>query len=291
MRQGSTLVRIISPFVARQSVTPRSGTKSSIAARLVARAVIGKRAATPFARVRSMPRNVASRRSQYCPAYCRLDDLVLAVRTQPHCRLGSIDCLLVQLVSVDYVPLNARTGVCREQAKGQCRLLHDRTKVAVCPAWLSGTCATSHCPLQHEARPELMPLCTFFLKVRQHMQVLYTCESELVTEPLAHFIRHRSRTFTGLQLFWNHGIAQGACTKDSCPYLHKKVDAAAPVCRAFVEGVCLRGVLCPHKHLSARMVKELRASRTLGATSQVPVHAHFPPCIHLLLCALLIMSA
>ncbi|BDA49131.1 probable zinc finger CCCH domain-containing protein 3 at C-terminar half [Coccomyxa sp. Obi] len=188
MRQGSTLVRVTSlPSVVRQSVTPRSGTKSSIAARLVARAVLGKRAAMPSAQVRSMLRNVASRRSQYCPAFCR-------------------------------------TGVCADQAKGQCRLLHDRTKVAVCPAWLNGSCATSDCPLQHEARPELMPLCTFFLK--------------------------------------------GACTKENCPYLHKKVDAAAPVCRAFVEGVCLRGVLCPHKHLSARMVKELRASRTLGATSQ-----------------------
>ncbi|KAK9918920.1 hypothetical protein WJX75_008032 [Coccomyxa subellipsoidea] len=41
------------------------------------------------------------------------------------------------------------------------------------------------------------------------------------------------------------------------------------VARAFVEGLCLRGALCPHKHMNARMVKELRASRSLVAPSQI----------------------
>ena len=85
-----------------------------------------------------------------------------------------------------------------------------------------------------------------------------------------------------------HFFAQGSCTKENCPYLHRKIDLGAPVCRAFVEGVCLRGALCPHKHLTARMVKELRASRSLVTASEpsVPIpfcHALLSPHIALLL--------
>lgn len=94
-----------------------------------------------------------------------------AVTKQPCYQLDSLDKTLVQLAALDNLPLYCRTGKCEEQAKGQCRLLHDRTKVAVCPAWLNGSCATLDCPLQHEARPELMPLCTFFLKVNQSRRV------------------------------------------------------------------------------------------------------------------------
>lgn len=59
-----------------------------------------------------------------------------------------------------------RRGVCRERAK--CRYVHDRSKVAVCPAWLQGRCPLEGavCPLQHERRPDLMPVCSFFLQVR-----------------------------------------------------------------------------------------------------------------------------
>jgi hypothetical protein len=59
-----------------------------------------------------------------------------------------------------------RTGKCDFQGKGQCRLLHDKEKVAICPAWLKGTCTKADCLLQHQAKPDLMPLCIFFLKVR-----------------------------------------------------------------------------------------------------------------------------
>lgn len=58
-----------------------------------------------------------------------------------------------------------RTGKCEARDKGACRLAHDPSKVAVCPKWLAGSCAAPDCPLQHELRPDLMPLCTFFLKV------------------------------------------------------------------------------------------------------------------------------
>ena len=43
--------------------------------------------------------------------------------------------------------------------------MHDPSKVAVCPKWLAGSCVAADCTLQHELQPDLMPLCTFFLKV------------------------------------------------------------------------------------------------------------------------------
>ena len=58
-----------------------------------------------------------------------------------------------------------RTGKCEARDKEACRLAHDPDKVAVCPKWLAGSCTALDCPLQHELRPDLMPLCTFFLKV------------------------------------------------------------------------------------------------------------------------------
>ena len=43
---------------------------------------------------------------------------------------------------------------------------HDSTKRAVCPRWLHGTCPLgTACPLQHQRKPELMPICMHFLKV------------------------------------------------------------------------------------------------------------------------------
>lgn len=58
-----------------------------------------------------------------------------------------------------------RSGRCEGQAKGSCPYMHDAARVAVCPRWLAGGCGLRDCPLQHAARPELMPVCTFFQQV------------------------------------------------------------------------------------------------------------------------------
>lgn len=57
-----------------------------------------------------------------------------------------------------------RTGSC--PSRGNCRFVHDGTKVAVCPQWLQGSCPRDDavCPLQHVRQPALMPLCAFFLQ-------------------------------------------------------------------------------------------------------------------------------
>ena len=58
-----------------------------------------------------------------------------------------------------------RSGRCEGRAKGSCPYVHDAARVAVCPRWLAGGCGLRDCPLQHAARPELMPICTFFQQV------------------------------------------------------------------------------------------------------------------------------
>lgn len=167
VRQGSKLVRVTSPAVApRQAATPRSGKKSSIAARLVARAVIGKRSAAPAARTQLVRSSASSRKTLYCPTYCRCDHMVW---------LHPIMFVLLNFDDLHYFERSTltldvlcvyRTGTCAEQAYRQCSLLHDKSKVAVCPAWLNGSCPNSaECNLQHKACLDLMPLCTFFLKV------------------------------------------------------------------------------------------------------------------------------
>lgn len=60
-------------------------------------------------------------------------------------------------------PWVRRTGKCKERTR--CKYVHDSSKVAVCPKWLQGRCADDACPLQHQLRPELMPVCSFFLQV------------------------------------------------------------------------------------------------------------------------------
>ncbi len=52
------------------------------------------------------------------------------------------------------------------------------------------------------------------------------------------------------------------CSNEDCPYLHVNFDPAAPICKDFVRGYCPRGAVCPHKHLTPKMVKELRASKS-----------------------------
>jgi hypothetical protein len=51
-------------------------------------------------------------------------------------------------------------------------------------------------------------------------------------------------------------LLQGVCSNMACPYLHVKVAADAPPCKAFLQGYCAAGAACPHKHLTPRMVKQ-----------------------------------
>ena len=44
----------------------------------------------------------------------------------------------------------------------------------------------------------------------------------------------------------------------ACPYLHVNLPASAPLCGAFLRGLCLQGAACPHKHFTLSMVKEER---------------------------------
>ncbi|DBB17282.1 TPA: hypothetical protein ACH3X3_014328 [Trebouxia sp. C0006] len=60
---------------------------------------------------------------------------------------------------------------------------------------------------------------------------------------------------------------QGLCTTEECPYAHVKVDPNAPVCQEFVSGHCPRGVSCTKKHLTPRMIRQLRQSKALQADS------------------------
>lgn len=61
--------------------------------------------------------------------------------------------------------MHCRTGKCAQRDVGACKQLHDPGKVAVCSRWLTGTCQDPSCPFQHTNRPDLMPLCTHYMKV------------------------------------------------------------------------------------------------------------------------------
>ncbi len=50
-----------------------------------------------------------------------------------------------------------------------------------------------------------------------------------------------------------------------CIYLHKELPASSGVCRAYAAGFCPKGQACTQKHLTPKMLRELRASRTLRA--------------------------
>ncbi len=58
---------------------------------------------------------------------------------------------------------------------------------------------------------------------------------------------------------------QGLCSNTQCPYLHVNLDPLAPVCKAFLRGYCAAGAACRSKHLTKRMVRDLRAKHTLVA--------------------------
>ena len=130
-----------------------------------------------------------------------------------------------------------RTGTCARHKAGRCFMEHDPAKVAVCTQWLQGACDDSKgCRLQHARRPELMPTCLYFLKVP------FGCST-------------RVRFTSSLQ---------GLCADSECPYVHVNLDAGTPVCPDFQRGYCPKGADCMQRHLSARQVKELKASQTLG---------------------------
>ncbi len=58
---------------------------------------------------------------------------------------------------------------------------------------------------------------------------------------------------------------QGQCSKDGCMYSHKELPASSGVCRAYAAGFCPKGQACTQEHLTPKMLRELRASRTLRA--------------------------
>ena len=69
---------------------------------------------------------------------------------------------------------------------------------------------------------------------------------------------------------------QGQCSKDGCMYLHKELPASSGVCRAYAAGFCPKGQACTQKHLTPKMLRELRASRTLRAgNAKVRVRTHW----------------
>ena len=74
-----------------------------------------------------------------------------------------------------------------------------------------------------------------------------------------------SRTLKKRKLCQNCAALQGECSKKDCRYLHKQLPASATVCRAYAQGFCSRGSACMQKHLSPKMLRELRATRTLRA--------------------------
>jgi len=46
----------------------------------------------------------------------------------------------------------------------QCKYIHDRNKIAVCPKFLKGSCTDDSCLLSHTISPDKMPVCSFFLR-------------------------------------------------------------------------------------------------------------------------------
>ena len=76
---------------------------------------------------------------------------------------------------------------------------------------------------------------------------------------------------------WRH--RQGLCSNAECGYLHVKLEPGARVCQAFLRGFCAAGVACPRMHLTPRMLRALRASRSLAAPApppQVPRNSSAP---------------
>lgn len=54
-------------------------------------------------------------------------------------------------------------GKC-SKSDAECRFVHDKSKVAVCRAFLKGKCTKGDCPLTHAIQAEKMPVCIYFEK-------------------------------------------------------------------------------------------------------------------------------
>ena len=66
---------------------------------------------------------------------------------------------------------------------------------------------------------------------------------------------------------------QGLCSNAHCGYLHVKLEPGARACQAFLRGFCAAGASCPRLHVTPRMLRDLRASRSLVAPpAAVQVH-------------------
>ena len=55
---------------------------------------------------------------------------------------------------------------------------------------------------------------------------------------------------------------QGTCSREDCPYLHVNHGPLAPPCPAFLRGYCPRGAACDKKHVTGRMLREVKAAGT-----------------------------
>lgn len=132
-----------------------------------------------------------------------------------------------------------------------------------------------------------MPLCTFHMKVPASRSVqsvsnlpsvgalkcsVYCPMCRLPSQrPVIPVQDSRSAVHVdvqGIQYCWVAfpcNALQGECSKEDCRYLHQQLPASPPVCRAYAAGFCSKGCSCAQKHLTPKMLRELRASRTLRA--------------------------
>ncbi|KAI9146155.1 hypothetical protein BKA69DRAFT_1034445, partial [Paraphysoderma sedebokerense] len=94
----------------------------------------------------------------------------------------------------------------------KCRYLHDPDRIAICRAFLRGTCphsatsSSTKCLLSHDHTANRVPICSHF--------------------------------------------ERSLCTNETCPYRHIKYADTAKVCRDFViYGYCDKGAACQNRHV------------------------------------------
>ena len=103
-----------------------------------------------------------------------------------------------------------RHGRCDGRAGTECPYEHDPARVAICQAFLHGTCpddgrGESTCPLSHSPSAANMPDCRLF--------------------------------------------ARGLCVDGTCQYSHVHRGTTAPLCEAFSRcGYCVEGAACGRRH-------------------------------------------
>ena len=158
-RRGHTLRRMTS--------SPMSSSLGRSAANAIARARTHARPSM----LRSSPQALASSAMRKASISVQPAGSVLLLRARyplggPRARQG-------RHAPQIFCPIFCRTGGCPLRAQDSCHLVHDTSKVAVCPAWLAGSCKRGlACRLQHTAVRELMPLCTFFMQVLEQITPL-----------------------------------------------------------------------------------------------------------------------